>query len=365
MYVIKLKPHSIEDNCVQLLFTIQDTGVGIPAEKIKLLFNPFTQLDTSDARKYGGTGLGLAICNRLVTVMKGEIGVESIVGKGTSFWVKVDFDYPAEMQYLGDLQTVEKQKDLLTKSVTIITKNKLYGQLLETLMLKFGMRTSVFLDVSTLTEQMKKGIAYDYVILGSDTLGGHDEDILNLCSKYQQQEQTGYLAFCETGITTKQYKQKMLPCIQIPVNQVQVLQSLGKAMKNEGTYTEPITSIVEQKAILLVEDNEINQKLAKYVFKKLGYEIEIASGGFDAIQMIKDKHYDLVFMDIQMPEMDGVEATQIIKSNWLGKDCPKIIAMTANAMAGDSEKYLAAGLDDYLSKPVLMKDIKSMIEKWS
>ncbi len=228
------------DNKAYIVFSVIDTGIGISEDKIDMLFKPFTQLDSSNARKYGGTGLGLAICKRLAELMNGDISVKSTFGKGTSFSLK--------------LPLLSPQQNIITEEITPMDTPEL------------------------LTEKSK---------------------------------------------------------------------------------TETLTA-----QILLVEDNLINQKLSKYIFEKLGFPLAIADNAIMAIEMLKAQDYSLVFMDIQMPEMDGVEATQIIKTNWDSNKCPKIVAMTANAMTGDREKYLAAGMDDYISKPVMVNDIKMMVEKW-
>lgn len=363
---VKLK--SAADNQFELLFEIRDTGIGIPPDKLNRLFKAFSQVDSSTTRKYGGTGLGLAISDKLVQLMGGDIDVKSQVGKGTtfSFTILCKPGLKAQRNYVH-LNVAEIQN----KRVLVVDDNRTNRDILQEQLKQWN-----FIPVMAESgeQALKELAAGEPMHLVISDMNMPEMDGIQLARSIRESN-PGLPIILLTSMGNEQSK-KHAKLFNV---------ALSKPTKHQVLYKHIIEQLkitIEAKAevqplrtpfsedfarhhpinILIAEDNAINQKLAKYILNKMGYKPEIVENGHECLNALINKRYDMVLMDVQMPEMDGLEATRFIRQNM--EQQPVIIAMTANAMTEDREQCLAAGMNDYLSKPLKLQEIMSALEKW-
>jgi signal transduction histidine kinase/DNA-binding response OmpR family regulator len=380
---------SEQKGSVEILFEIQDTGIGIPESRQAAVFEPFTQVDGSTTRKYGGTGLGLAICKQLATLMGGKIGVESAAGQGSTFWFTARFGRQVAANSSRPLLSVTakaprtpEQTDIRRAKILIVDDNRTNRALLDALLKNWGYRhesandgeaalklmieaveaqdpfSIALLDQlmpvmegTELGRRIKADPRLSSTILIMITSLGRRGDIARL-------EQIGF-----SGYLTKPVHQSQLyDCLALAADRV-----AGIAPKANIITRHSIAEITARSGrILVAEDNVINQKVAQTILGKLGCKSDVVANGLEAVRALELINYDLVLMDCQMPEMDGFEATALIRGpkSQVQNHIVPIIAMTANAMMGDREQCIAAGMDDYLSKPVKKEELAAILEKW-
>ncbi|MCS6989760.1 MAG: PAS domain S-box protein [Chloroherpetonaceae bacterium] len=360
----------------ELRFSVRDTGIGIPPDKFDRVFQPFSQVDPYASRKYGGTGLGTAICERLVKLMGGKIWFESQVGRGTTFHFTLSAPVapaqnPAPQPALADA--------LKGKRVIIVDDNPTNRRILTLQTERWGMiasaTSSAQAALDLMDEAIKLAAPFDIGLLDMNMPSQNGVELakairkryptlkmpLLLLSSVGKSEQDGVRGAEElfAGVALKPVRKSHL------FNLIASALSPNLAASKESGVPEIKTPATAKKlSILLAEDHLVNQKLMIAMLGKLGYEPDIANNGIEVLEKLKEKRYDIILMDIQMPEMDGVEATERIIAEHPPETRPKIIAVTAHALKGDREKYLALGMDDYLSKPVSIEAIKGMLEKW-
>ena len=364
-----------------LRIVIRDTGIGISNDQIKNIFKSFSQGDTSTTRKFGGTGLGLAISKRIVELMGGEIKVRSEVNRGSEF----SFTVPFEKQHSCQQEIVLEKVNLENLRVLVVddnsTSRKIFRAYLESWNLYVEEAASAVEALQKLHAYVNLGNPFhvgllDYCMpeMDGEALGRaikSDPKIkdTNLVLLTSVDNRGGSERFEEIGFSAYLIK---------PIKQSQLFDCLrvitGKAANVEENVPEHIvtassmSSVIYGKwaRILLVEDNITNQKLAyRLLHQKLGYHVDIANNGKEAIKLLTNVHYDIVLMDCQMPEMDGYETTQVIRdtnSSILNHKI-HVVAMTANAMKGDREKCLAAGMDDYISKPIKLNELAKIVKR--
>ena len=351
-----------------LQFSIRDTGIGIPEDKLNKLFKAFSQVDSSTTRKYGGTGLGLAISEKLVKLMGGEISVESEVGVGTtfSFTIKSKAGQTASRNYV-----YLNLNGLVGKHILVIDDNATNRDILETqlkqwkfvpVMAESGEQALQILTsnkpVDLIISDMNMPVM-DGVQLAKKIRKKHpDLPIILLSSMGNEQSRNEAHLF--NSILTKPTRHQVL------------YKHIAEQLKEKGSAVKEIEQVKSQfsedfakrypMSILIAEDNVVNQKLAARILTKMGYAPDICINGHDALNAMTLKNYDMIFMDVQMPEMDGFEATRFIRENMDHQ--PVIIAMTANAMPEDKDVCLKSGMDDYLSKPMKIADIMEVLERW-
>jgi two-component system, sensor histidine kinase and response regulator len=381
--IVQAEKESETENDAVIRFSVSDTGIGISETAQKNLFQPFTQADGSTTRKYGGTGLGLAISKQLVELMGGQIGLTSTPDKGSTFWFTARFD----KQPLEATRAEAKLPELQNLRALIVDDNATNRKILSHQLTSWGMIQQEAdcgkraLDL--LRSAAAAGAAYDLAILDlvmpemdglelaqtitSDPLIASTRVVL-LTSYGQRADSSTVREAGLAGYLSKPVRQsQLLDCLTSVVGQPSVRSgshSHAPARLVDGhALKEANRKQMSPKLILLAEDNIVNQKVAVRQLQKLGYRADAVANGREAVDAVARIPYDLVLMDCQMPEMDGYEATAEIRRCEKGIKHTMIVAMTANALAGDREKCLAAGMDDYISKPVKPEELAMLFER--
>ena len=367
-------------------FTVSDTGIGLSEYARQRLFQPFTQADGSTTRQYGGTGLGLSICRRLVELMGGEIGVESEEGKGSIFWFTIPFE-PAQMVPASPAHPVKTLALLHGRRVLVVDDNRAHRAILQSYVSSWGLSGTEAADgeaaLAKLREAASQGTPFEAAVVDY-TMPGMDGMVTAKAILADPSISSTRLilltAFDEVGLGQQALQSGFSSYLTKPVKQLALMDALARALdalspeemtfrtQRAQTRQAPAPTQDQPKRrlrILLAEDNAVNQKLALLQLERLGYPVDVAGNGRQALTMLSQRRYALILMDCHMPEMDGYEATVAIRASEAptGTRLP-IIAMTANALQGDQERCIAAGMDDYLPKPVTLDGLRAMVEQW-
>ena len=369
-----------QDNIARLRFEIQDTGIGIPEDRLEQIFGKFTQADASTTRKFGGTGLGLAISKQLVELMGGSIGVTSELEKGSTFWVELPLPLVRQISATSD-PIAENLSDFRILIVDddetnqILFHEHLLGYVAHDHAVASKEAALLELDRSRSDNQ-----PYQIVLIGDQLPDSGDRELIKTMQEDPANQELGLIHLCsldhqDDNVDSNELKNYAR--LEMPVKQQKLLDAItnlqstiAKAAQS-AQASEPEAMNIRQVAserdrplnILVAEDNRMNQKVALALLKKAGYEVTIANNGLEALDLNNAKPFDLILMDCQMPEMDGFEATAAIRKLEQGIRHTPIVAMTANAMRGDREKCLAAGMDEYITKPVQRELMIETIEK--
>jgi two-component system sensor histidine kinase/response regulator len=378
--IVEVTAESRSSEEATIRVAITDTGIGISDEARERLFQSFSQADGSTTRKYGGTGLGLAICKRLVEMMGGTIGVMSRVGQGSCFWFTVNLRRQAAGEQGMNPATVV----LAGLRVLIVDEKAINQRSLEQMTRKWGMQPTCVQSGSEALDRLNQhseDLPFDLVLLDLD-MGSTDGVELARAITGRTEEARPRLVFMtslgrrgdakvakEAGAAaylTKPIRDRQLhDCLIAVMTQVQTRSPVHPQQGAVPLITRHSLAETEAKVdlrILLAEDNVVNQKVAVRLFQRLGYRVDVVGNGREVVDALSRKQYDVVFMDCQMPEMDGFEATHVIRGRERSARVP-IVAMTANAMQGDRERCLAAGMDDYLSKPISVEALAGALER--
>ncbi|MEA5594498.1 response regulator [Rivularia sp. UHCC 0363] len=353
---------NLSTNKYQIQFAVRDTGIGIAEEKINRLFKPFTQIDASMTRQYGGTGLGLAISKRLSEIMDGTMWVESTYGVGSTFYFTITAQ-SAPSSKVSNLEDI--QLNIVGKRLLVVDDNSTNRKIITLQMQKWGIIVLTAADGLQALELINSGQKFDMAIVDMrmpqmdglnlssqiHSIPGYERLPIVILSSIDQLTQQEIAAKSESvAVLSKPIKQSQLydTCLRILCEkQISILPPTSPASKFDLQLSEKLPL-----RILLVEDMPLNQKVALHMLQRLGYRADVAANGLEAIKTLRRQDYDLVFMDVQMPEMDGLQATRHICKEWLPGSRPWIVAITANAMQGDREECLNAGMNDYISKPI-------------
>ena len=375
--VIRVSLVSETSNDVRLRFAVQDTGIGIPANKIGRLFGKFSQVDASTTRTYGGTGLGLAISKQLTELMGGEIGVRSEADKGSEFW----FTALLAKQPSGEPVVAPELADLRGVRVLIVDDIPIDREILVVLLKTWGMRPSEAVDgpsaLRALIQAQATWDPFKIAILDKQMPGMDGKSLGRAIKSDQILNETGLVLHTSLGQIGGCQELKEIgfaATLPKPVRRQELLDVLTAVISGKEIISSRITSTpglslgknLGHARILLAEDNITNQQVAVGILKKLGLSVDVAANGVEAVKALATLPYDLVLMDVQMPEMDGMEATRTIRdsqSRVLNHQIT-IIAMTAHAMQGDREKCIQAGMDDYLTKPIELPTLVAILKKW-
>lgn len=365
---INVKLVNQNSQLLEIGFEIKDTGIGIPADKLSRLFKAFSQVDSSTTRKYGGTGLGLVISARLVDLMGGEISVQSKEGEGTvfSFTVKCEAgNQPIKNSVNNSLIDCEGKK------ILIIDDNKTNLRILKTQLEHWNLSVITAMSGREALFILNQNSHFDLVItdMQMPEMSGVD---LAINIKDLKNELPIILLSSIGDETKKKYSDLFAAILTKPVKQSQLFKVVQAELKrfSEPLYSaqQPASTLLSKDfalnhplEILIVEDNLINQKLILKILSKLGYTVDLANHGQEALDRLREKNYEVILMDMQMPVLDGIETTQIIRRDLHNQ--PIIIALTANALSEDREKCLNAGMDDYLSKPINIEELLKALKK--
>lgn len=358
----------------KIQFSVSDTGIGIPSDKMGKLFHSFSQVDASTTRNYGGTGLGLAISRRLVEMMNGTVWVESKENEGTTFYFTICVEAvtsKSKVYFRG------QNPALNDKKVLIVDDNLTNRKILSAQTELWGMKSVITGDPKEAIRLIMSGETFNLALI--DYLMPEIDGFM-LAKEIRSLYSAATLPIIIlTSVGKKDYSAE--------VESLNISAFLTKPIKHNQLY-DTILSVLSDKAklkynrkinpfqiadnlaekyplkILVAEDNVVNQKVAQRILERMGYRIDVVSNGYEAVEVVKKIPYDIIFMDLLMPEMDGFTASKIIREKYSTGQCPKIIAMTANAMKEDKDKCLAAGLDDFISKPIRVEELQTILMHW-
>jgi signal transduction histidine kinase/AmiR/NasT family two-component response regulator/HPt (histidine-containing phosphotransfer) domain-containing protein len=369
------------DGRAELKFSIEDTGIGIAEDKISRLFEKFTQADASTTRRFGGTGLGLAISKQLTELMGGKMGVASWPGKGSTFWFTLPLELPTR-----SLPVKPVRANLDGVRVLIVDDNEVNRRVLHEQITNWRMRNGGYASgeeaLTVLREAQVAGDPYRIAVLDYQMPDMDGEMVARAIKADPALRDTVLVMLTSQGRQddpTHLKEAGIFACLVKPVRQSKLFDVLAEAWGTcvEQPVAEMLTTLTlaeshptekkERKIharVLVADDNTTNQKVARLMLENLGCRVDVAANGKEAVEMLDLLPYDVVFMDCEMPEMDGYEATAEIRRRHEGRRHVPIAAMTAKAIQGDREHCLASGMDDYISKPVRLEDLEATLDRW-
>ena len=361
------------DTCLshQIQFAIQDTGIGIPQERRDRLFQPFSQVDSSTSHQYGGTGLGLAISQRLCSMMGGRIWVDSEVGQGSTFYFTIQVEGCTQPSVYPLPETVFHNRHLL-----IVDDHPLSGDILAQQCQIWGLNTQTANSIAEAIQYLNQPTVFDTVMLAMSNPSDAANSLVQQLRSRSQYRNVPLIILVSVNPAAMERALQLDNAVMVkkPVRQshlyealVQVLvEQSPKPQRSLTVLRDPslVADLAQRKPlrILIAEDNGVNQKLVLSLLQRMGYRAEAVGNGLEVIEALCRQSYDLILMDVQMPEMDGLEATREIRHIW-PDGRPWIVAVTANAMTGDQAKCLAAGMNAYISKPIRVDDLAQVLER--
>ena len=363
--VVTVTSEALADDTHRLQFSVRDTGIGIPQEKIGRLFQAFSQVDSSTTRKFGGTGLGLSISRSLVQLMGGRIWVESEAGKGSTFHFTV---HVKAAQATSNLHPIGIQPDLQGRVLLIVDDNATNRLIISRQATAWGMEPHTYATPREVLEALRDDHKFEAAILDMQM---PDMDGLTLAREIRGLAHGASLPLIMLTSLGRRPDEN---------NEIGFVAQLNKPIKPSHIYDALMLAFsdrprtVRQKAskpvfdqsigqqhplrILIAEDNVVNQKVALGILQRMGYRPDMVGNGLEVLDALKRQEYDVILLDMQMPEMDGEEVAIHVRQDWPKAKRPRLIAMTANALQGDRERYLEAGMDDYVSKPIRPEELK-------
>ena len=382
---LEVETRDLDDQIVDVSISIHDTGIGIPQDKQDAIFEKFDQGDSSTARQFGGTGLGLAIAKQIIEAMDGEICVESLVGHGTTFRCNIHTLMLAQADFSDNQNLFSSYR----RRSLVIDDNPTHAHVLEELLDYLGHHTDVRTHINDVIELLYKAKSqnhpYDYIFIDDRMMGMRGVDLVSEIRKKDLDAGACIIILGNHEVYSQIEKIKAAGAVSIiskPICNDEVVKVLQYFEDHPGKPVEVVThfDLIKKNSdkekqqdlklsgieVLLTEDNKVNQEVFSAMMKGLGIKVDIASSGHEALDLVSHRFYDLIFMDCQMPGMDGFETTAAIREMQAKSGRRSIIiALTANALAGDQEKCLTAGMNDYMAKPFTLSDLGKMLEKWA
>ena len=352
---------------VRLEFAVKDSGIGLTREQVDKLFSAFTQADTSTTRKYGGTGLGLAISKSLVSLMNGTIWCESQPGQGSAFYFTAGFRVSAQAE-----SSVDKFPDFANSMAVVVGENEVGLRNVEDYLRQMSFRTKGFTSSeAALAFLGRPAERVDILLVDAalDHISGLE--LLQTARQMPSRDRLPAVLIVPASFRKQSVGVADLGILTKPVSPSDLLNSITAALGRETvsriqavkTDVADLAAGIKGARILLAEDNEVNQLVARKILEKAGLEVKIANNGREALTMIEQEPFDLVLMDIQMPEMDGLEASRRLRADPRYAELP-IVAMTAHAMSGDRELSLSAGMNDHVTKPINLPELFGTLVRW-
>ncbi len=359
--LVRVAVESEDDRGVHLAFSVSDTGIGIPAERIGLLFRSFSQVDASTTRTYGGTGLGLAISRRLAEAMGGRLDVRSTPGVGSTFTLHAPL--PRGAATPDRLRQVAAE--LAGRAALVVDDNDTNRRILRHQLQGWGMRVEDEADPLAALARFRAGAAYDVVVLDMHMPGMDGLTLAGALRDTDSGRDVPLVLLTSLGQRPRQAAGPGLVHLTKPVKAAVLQRSLARAL---GAHDQEQASVLACGPlpclrVLLAEDNAVNQKVATLMLERLGQRPDVVGNGLDAVRALHAARYDVVLMDVQMPVLDGLEATRRIRAELPPGRQPRIVAMTANALVEDREACCAAGMDDHLAKPVRASELADALRQ--
>ncbi len=370
--VLSLRSEPRDDGRITLIFAIRDTGIGIGKEGMARLFQSFSQVDASTTRKFGGTGLGLVISKRLAELMGGTMWVESELGRGSTFFFSLVAE-PCVAKPRAWL--AHSQTHLAGRRLLIVDDNATNRRILSDVATGWGMESRAASAPAEALGWLRAGELFDVAVLDMHMPEMDGVSLAREIRRLRDASAMPLVMLSSLGERDIAAESELFAAyLTKPAKPAQLFEALAGLFKTDQVEKPSLSAhpfvvaaaaaATRSDTVLLAEDNVVNQKVALLMLAKLGYRADIAANGLEAIQAVKRQRYDLVLMDVQMPEMDGLEASRQINALWPARqDRPWIIAITANAMQGDREQCFAAGMDDYISKPMKTEELLAALER--
>jgi signal transduction histidine kinase/DNA-binding response OmpR family regulator/ligand-binding sensor domain-containing protein len=353
----------LEPGRYELLIQVQDTGIGIPADRMHRLFQSFSQVDSSTTREFGGTGLGLAISRRLAELMGAKLWVESKLGVGSTFYLSLTVD--ADLSH----RTAQPLPGIAAKRVLVADSNANSRLMLLRILAQAGLEVAEAKSSVDLLELLEQPGHFDLYLVDQRLADRRTLEILGPIRASQASSSPAFLLLASQPQRLTEAERAIFPFLVSKPIKAQRLREkistcLGAAkpdtIASDSIFDEKLSELIPLR-ILVAEDNAVNQRLAVRLLERMGYRADVAFNGAEALEALERQSYDVVLMDVQMPRMDGLQASQEIRQRWGQR--PRIIAMTANAAAGDRELCLAAGMNDYVTKPVNVSALQDALRR--
>jgi signal transduction histidine kinase/ligand-binding sensor domain-containing protein/CheY-like chemotaxis protein/HPt (histidine-containing phosphotransfer) domain-containing protein len=364
--VISISSKPLFENQHEIMFSVKDTGLGIPSDRMDRLFKSFTQVDSSTTRQYGGTGLGLAISKRLSEMLGGRMWVESEINKGSTFFFTI---VAKSVEVKKQTFLSLKQPKLLGKNILLFIENLTNQKILKDYIESIGMSATNATSSKEFLSFISSEEKFDIFILDSQSLEKEDASFIDRVNKNSRENAVSIILLTVLGKHSNLIKEpsmllnKPIKLSHLYDNLMNILGSHTARIRRPNLDIDKTMAQNKPMRILLAEDNAVNQKVALQILKQMGYRADVVANGLEILSALDRQPYDVLLTDIQMPEMDGLEATRQICKTWQKQERPIIVAMTAGAMEGDKEKCLEAGMDDYISKPINIQQLQSVLER--
>ncbi len=366
--VVRVSAEEVSSKQHRFTFRVQDTGIGIPRERIDRLFQSFSQVDASTTRKYGGSGLGLAICKGIVEALGGEIWVESELGEGSSF----NFSFLANFESEEQQKIHELKQELVGRSVLFIDDNEVNLRILDKQLSNWGMKVYTECHPERGLALLKDGLQVDMLVTDHMMAEMSGNQVIQEVRKFRSKAELPIILYSSgIGRIPDGLETEINGFLSKPGRQESILRTLVQVSQHGETKRRVQKNQTEwaqfpKLKVLLVEDNSVNQRVALKMLSRMGIKADIAGNGEEAVLISSKIQYDLILMDMMMPVMDGITATGIIRKYEESHGYKTVmVALTANVMRKDVERCLEAGMDDFLAKPVRMKKLEEVFLRWT